>query len=127
MKKVLIVDDAADSRLLFKKLLEKYPVEILEAKDGKEAWDIILKEQPHLVLLDIHMPNKDGFELLEDLKEEWISIPVAVVSNDDEAITIESSFYLGAQAFLKKPIDLKEFKDVIRVLNLPEQNTSYWG
>jgi len=122
MKKVLIVDDAADSRLLFKKLLEKYPVEILEAKDGQEAWDLILKEHPHLVLLDIHMPNKDGFELLEDLKEEWISIPIAVISNDDENITIESSLYMGAQAFLKKPIDLKEFKDIIRVLDLPEHN-----
>jgi len=125
MKKVLIVDDAADSRLLFKKLLAKYPVKIFEAKDGKEAWDIILKEHPNLVLLDIHMPNKDGFELLEDLKEEWISVPVAVVSNDAEDTTIESSFYLGAQAFLKKPIDLNEFKDVIKFLKLPDQNPNF--
>ena len=99
--------------------MEKYPVEIFEANDGKEAWDIILKEQPNLILLDIHMPNKDGFELLEDLKEEWINVPVAVVSADDEETTIESSFYLGAQAFLKKPVDLIEFKEVIKVLNLP--------
>jgi len=119
MKKVLIVDDAADARLLFKKLLEKYPVEILEAQNGKEAWDIIMKEQPDLILLDIHMPEKDGFELLEDLKEEWISVPVAVVSADAEDETIESSLYLGAKAFLKKPVDLKEFREVIKVLNLP--------
>lgn len=118
MKKVLIVDDATDARAIIKRLLEKYPVTILEAKDGKEAWDLILKEQPDLVLLDIHMPHKDGFELLEDLKEEWISVPVAIISNDDEETTKEDGFYLGAKAFLKKPIDLNEFKEVIKVLDL---------
>ena len=68
MKKILIVDDAADSRLILKSMLRNYDVDVVEANDGVEGWKKIVAEQPDLVLLDLHMPHKDGFSILEDLE-----------------------------------------------------------
>lgn len=116
MKKILIVDDAADSRLILKSMLRNYDVDVVEASDGVDGWKKIVAEQPDLVLLDLHMPNKDGFSILEDLEEEWMGIPVVVVSGDTEEETINTCEYYGAKAFLRKPIILEEFKEAIKVL-----------
>ncbi|MCT4586723.1 MAG: response regulator [Carboxylicivirga sp.] len=116
MKKVLIVDDAADSRLILKSMLKNYDIEVSEAHDGVEGWQKIIAEQPDLILLDLHMPNKDGFSILEDLDEEWMDIPVVIVSGDSNDETVSACEYYGAKAFLKKPIILEEFKDAIKVL-----------
>ncbi|WP_430810426.1 MULTISPECIES: response regulator [unclassified Carboxylicivirga] len=118
MKKILIVDDAADSRLILKGMLKNYDVEVCEANDGIEGWKKIVAEQPDLILLDLHMPHKDGFSILEDLEEEWMGIPVVVVSGDTEDETINACEYFGAKAFLKKPLVLEEFKEAIKVLPL---------
>jgi CheY-like chemotaxis protein len=116
VKKILIVDDAADSRLILKSMLRNYDVDVVEASDGVDGWKKIVAEQPDLVLLDLHMPNKDGFSILEDLEEEWMGIPVVVVSGDTEEETINTCEYYGAKAFLRKPIILEEFKEAIKVL-----------
>ncbi len=118
MKKVLIVDDAIDSRKMLKGMLKNYNLDILEADNGLEGWKTIVKERPDLVLLDLHMPVKDGFEVLKDLEEEWMGIPVVVVSGDADQNTIESCLLYGATAYLHKPVLLSEFKDVIKVLKL---------
>ncbi|MCU4156229.1 response regulator [Carboxylicivirga sp. A043] len=118
MKKILIVDDAADSRLILKSMLRNYDVEVVEANDGVDGWKKIVAEQPDLVLLDLHMPHKDGFSILEDLEEEWMGIPVVIVSGDSQEETISACEYYGAKAFLKKPVVLEEFKEAIKVLPL---------
>ncbi len=117
MKKILIVDDAADTRLTLRNLLKDEDAEILEATDGLEGWKLIVKEHPDLVLLDINMPTKDGFDILKDLEEEWINVPVVVVSGDDNEDTSKAAIFHGAKAYLKKPIVLKDFKDAIKVLH----------
>ncbi len=109
MKKILIVDDAVDSRIIMKKLLSKFNFEILEAEDGIEGWNIMIKEKPDLVLLDLYMPNKDGFETLNDIQEEWLEIPTIILSGDDSSKTIHSCLSNGAAAFIPKPIDKNLF------------------
>lgn len=116
MKKVLIVDDAADSRFMLKNMLSNYDVSISEANDGVEGWKKIVAEEPDLILLDLHMPNKDGFSILEDLDEEWMDIPVVIVSGDTNDETVSACEYYGAKAFLKKPLILEEFKEAIKVI-----------
>ena len=116
MKKILIIDDASDTRTTLRTLLKKQDVEILEAANGVEGWDIIVKDHPDLILLDLHMPQKDGFSILEDLEEEWMGIPVVVVSGDTDEETISTCNFFGAKAYLKKPIVLDEFKEVIKVI-----------
>lgn len=118
MKKVLIVDDASDTRTIIRSMLKDYDVAISEANDGVEGWKKIISEQPDLILLDLHMPHKDGFSILEDLEEEWMSVPVVIVSGDTQEETIRACEYYGAKAFLKKPIVLEEFKEAIKILPL---------
>jgi DNA-binding response OmpR family regulator len=118
MKKILIIDDAPDARHLLKTMLRPYEVEILEAEDGVKGWQSIIKDQPDIVLLDLHMPHKDGFDILKDLEEEWMGVPVVVVSGDKEQETIDSCMLYGAKAYLQKPVALNELKDVIKVLQL---------
>jgi CheY-like chemotaxis protein len=118
MKKVLIVDDASDTRTIIRSMLKDYDVAISEANDGVEGWKKIISEQPDLILLDLHMPHKDGFSILEDLEEEWMSVPVVIVSGDTQEETISACEYYGAKAFLKKPIVLEEFKEAIKILPL---------
>ena len=60
MKKILIADERIDSRLIMKMILRQYPIKIIEAKDGKEAMKKIMKHQPDLTFLDIHMPEKNA-------------------------------------------------------------------
>ena len=116
MKKVLIVDDALDSRTALRGMLKNYDLDILEANDGLEGWKTIVKERPDLVLLDLHMPQRNGFEILRDLEEEWMGIPVVVISGDTDQSTIDSCLTYGAFAYLKKPVDLSEFRDAIKLI-----------
>jgi CheY-like chemotaxis protein len=118
MKKVLIVDDAPDSRLTLRTLLSNHNVEVIEASDGLEGWEMIIKERPDLILLDLYMPNKDGFEVLRDLEEEWLGIPVVVVSGDNTYNTIDSCLSYGASAFVQKPIVPKDFNEAIKTINV---------
>ncbi len=87
MKNILIVDDAADSRQALKIMLRNYDVNIIEANNGNEGWQKIVKEHPDLVLLDLHMPIKDGISILEDLAEEWLGVPVVIVSGKSDEET----------------------------------------
>ena len=116
MKKVLIVDDAVDSRVLLRRMLKLYNCDVVEAENGNDGWKKILIERPDLILLDLHMPNKNGFDILKDLEEEWMGIPVVVVSGDEDQSSIDSCLMYGASAYLKKPIDPLEFKSALDVL-----------
>ncbi len=116
MKKVLIVDDALESRITIKKLLSLYNFQILEASDGLEAWKLIIKEKPDLILLDLYMPNKDGFEILKEIKEEWLDIPVIILSGDNSLNTIDACLKYGASAFVSKPLIKEDFNNAIKTL-----------
>ncbi|MBU3100120.1 MULTISPECIES: response regulator [Clostridium] len=73
MKKILIVDDEVNNRLLLEEILEDFKekdVEILLAEDGKQALDIIKSERPSLVFLDIMMPTINGYEVCNIVKKE---------------------------------------------------------
>ena len=104
MNHVLIVEDEDFLiRTLEDNLVaEGYTVDI--AKDGGEAVEKIGKKKPDLVLLDILMPKKDGFYVLEELKKnpEWKLIPVIVLSNLGEDMTIKKSLDMGADDYFVK-------------------------
>ncbi len=117
MKKILIIDDAADYRLILKNLLRKYDFKIIEAIDGQEGWKLIITENPDLILLDLHMPNKSGFEILKELEEEWIEIPVVVISGDINNEIIDSCLSYGVKSFIQKPVIPTELNNIIRKIS----------
>ena len=104
----LLVDDLDENLLVLSALLEPLQVEILTARSGAEALDVLLGHDVALVLLDVHMPEMDGFELAEIMRgaERTRHIPlIFVTAGGREAQRLFKGYDLGAVDFLYKPID----------------------
>ncbi len=105
MKKILIVDDQSFIRTVFKQQLEQMGnVVTMEAANGNEAVGKAKVAHPDLILLDIVMPSKDGFAVLEDLRDdiELRNIPVIVISSHADEEKIAQAKRLGAREFINK-------------------------
>lgn len=109
-KVVLVVDDLFENLLILKKMLEKCGYTPITASSAKDALDMIKMKMPELILLDVYMPEMDGFELCEILKNDVNTkdIPIVFISagmsNEDKV----KGFSLGAVDFINKPFALEE-------------------
>ena len=111
---LLMVEDDMFNRLLLVSLLSKYSnVTVIEAKNGIEALDKLNEHKIDIILLDIHMPEMDGFETLHHIhnNKEIAHIPVMILSSDE--VEEKKSLELGATAFIPKPFDLKALEQQI--------------
>lgn len=104
MKKILFIEDEPDLQKIISSALEKKDYKVLRALDGEIGWNLCKTEKPDLILLDLILPKKDGFELLADLKKnpETKDIPVIVLTNLEGVSHIEKALELGATTFLIK-------------------------
>lgn len=114
-KKILVVDDSDIIRNLLKKMFnDEY--EIITADDGQEALDIISKNNDLFgVLLDLNMPNVNGFAVLDYFKQNSLfsKIPVAIITGDDSKETIEKAFTYTIVDVLSKPFNEMNVRRVI--------------
>lgn len=104
-KKILVVEDDSALRRVLMEKLEDELFEVLEATDGISGIDVATREHPHLILLDIFMPNMDGISMLSKLREvdAWGKhVIVLVLTNSTDAETIARATGLGATEFLIK-------------------------
>jgi two-component system LytT family response regulator len=123
--KVIIVEDSRLARNELKELIKQHPeLEVIgEAENVDTAYDMITKQHPDLIFLDINMPEKDGFALLEMLED--VPITVFTTAFDEYAI---KSFEYNALDYLLKPINANRFADAIEkvkqklVIATPEAN-----
>jgi CheY-like chemotaxis protein len=101
---VLIVDDEAMVRDLYRLALERAGYLVLEAGDGAEGLQVVATSPPDIVLLDVRMPKIDGLEMLRRLKaaESTRDIPVVMLSNFDEPSLVGESLGQGAYGYLVK-------------------------
>ena len=108
--KILIVDDERLILNIIKELLNPLEAEIIEAPSTEEALNFINTSPPHLILLDILMPETDGFALLEILKKnsDTKDIPVIVITGDPKIETRDKVFELGALDFVEKPFKAED-------------------
>lgn len=112
---VLAVDDVPLNLLLVEKMLSRFKFRIRKAANGRIALEEIAKEKPDLVLLDLLMPEIDGFEVLRRLRENpetadlKIVILSALNSNDD----IVKGFQMGANDFITKPIIMEKLVNCV--------------
>jgi len=117
MKKILIIDDNDHNRLLVKMILEKKGYTVLEAGSGHAGVSIAKEKKPNLIILDIMMPELDGWEVIRILKQsrETDKIPVVVFTALDN---IEEDIEeVEADGFLQKPLDINQlFKTVAEVI-----------
>lgn len=123
---VLLVDDSTTNIVLLEAILEEKGYTIFSALSAKEAFSILEKEVPDLILLDLLMPKISGFEFLEKIRaeENTRKIPVIVVSavtNEEEISRIRS---MGTVDFIHKPIDMQYLVELVeRTLNQETQNS----
>jgi len=120
-KTVLVVDDEDVIRDFFSRALTGYKV--LTASSGEEALNIIKKDKPDLVLLDIKMPGIDGIETLRKIKEIDSRIVVIMLSAFSTLETNITAARLGAYTSIAKPFDLEEMQAVIKVAMASEAGT----
>lgn len=117
MKHILLVDDVS-TNLKCVGLILKNKYKLTMVKSGREALDSLKNAIPDLVLLDIHMQDMDGYEVMQHMNEkpETAEIPVILVTADSEAGTEERGVALGAVGFIRKPFEPQVLLDRIEAV-----------
>ena len=107
-RKILIVDDDPPIVKLLKFTLEEAGYETAVAYDGDEAMKKVGDEKPDLVLLDIMLPTKDGYSVLEDLRgsSDFKILPIVIISARVREVDISYGLELGANDYFTKPLEL---------------------
>ena len=116
--RVLIVDDYEANISALRQLLERQGYEVLTATNGRDALDLVHREHPDLVLLDVVMPGMSGLDVCASLKNvaETCLTPVVLVSALQERATRLEGLEAGADDFLSKPVDPQELYARVRTL-----------
>lgn len=104
MKKILFIEDEESLQKTMKEMLERNGYSVISAMDGENGILFAKNEKPDLILLDLILPKKDGFEVLKDLKEDsnTDAIPVIVLTNLEGSADIEKVLSLGVHTYLIK-------------------------
>ena len=118
MTTVLIVDDSSTLREMISGLLIKAGLTVLEAKDGVEAKDMIASSPPDLIVLDIVMPNMNGYDLCRWVKnnEATKTIPIVICSSKNEDFDRYWGMKQGADAYIAKPFRPVEMVETVKHL-----------
>jgi CheY-like chemotaxis protein len=116
MKTILFVEDEPTLQKEAGRYLEDQKYQVISAMDGESGLELIKEMRPDLILLDLILPKKDGFEVLEEIKqdEELKSIPVIVLTNLEGSEDVQKALSLGAESYLVKAnYDLEEVRQKI--------------
>jgi two-component system, response regulator len=125
---ILLIEDNPDDEKLTVRALSKMgaDVAIQVARDGAEAVEAISKGEgvavPQLIMLDIKLPKLSGIEVLEKIRanERTRFVPVIMLTSSDEDLDITRAYDLGANSYVRKPVDFDEFVSAVQHLGL------YW-
>ena len=113
---LLVVDDNKINRLKLNRALKAENYSICEASGGQEALDMLQSEKIALVLLDVMMPEVDGYQVLEQMKgdQHLKHIPVIMVSAMEEQEDVDRCLEMGAADYITKPFDVEQLKDRVK-------------
>jgi CheY-like chemotaxis protein len=133
-KMILLVEDNPDDEALTIRALKKNNIgnRLIVLRDGVEAIDFLFctgaysdrdpRETPQLILLDLKLPRLDGLEVLKRIRadERTSVLPVVILTSSKEEQDLLRSYKLGANSYVRKPVDFSQFLDAVRQLGL------YW-
>lgn len=131
-KVILLVEDNPDDEALTLRALQKNNIlnQVVVARDGVEALDYLFgtgayagrdtRIQPQIVLLDLKLPRVDGLEVLRRMRADprTATQPVAILTTSNEDRDILSSYQLGANSYIRKPVDFEQFIEAVRQLGM---------
>jgi DNA-binding NtrC family response regulator len=120
--KILVVDDENIVLSSCRLVLEAENFEVLLAESVEQALNIIMKEIPGLLLIDVKMPAHDGMYLMEKVNEKWPGIPIIVMSGYPTNGTVKAVAELGAAAFIAKPFTPDELLETVKSVLQKEKN-----
>lgn len=117
-KKVLAVDDEPNILMSIEFILEMEGYEVFTARDGDEALEVAGRVQPDLVLLDINMPRKDGYEVCRILRErvDMADIKVIMLTAKGQSLEKKKGLEVGAHEYVTKPFGAEDLLEKIRTL-----------
>ncbi|HKY31165.1 MAG TPA: sigma-54 dependent transcriptional regulator [Candidatus Polarisedimenticolia bacterium] len=118
-QRILVVDDESSIRSSLRMILQHAGYQFLEASSGRDALEKIASDDPHVVILDIKMPEMDGLEVLETMRRQGMEMPVIVVSGHGDIETAVRATKLGAFNFIEKPFG--EERVLVEIRNALEQ------
>jgi two-component system, cell cycle response regulator DivK len=115
-KMILIVEDNADNRTLIKDVLDALDFGVLEATDGNEGVELALKHKPALILMDLSLPHKDGWEATREIKAnaDTANTPIIALTAHAMVGDRERALEAGCDDYISKPINLMELNEKIR-------------
>ncbi len=119
MARILIVDDDEQVRNVFHRLFENESFEVHEAADGNEALESIRRFPADIVITDIVMPEKEGFQTIRELRREFPALKIIAVSGGgllDPGLYLECAKQIGASYAFSKPVDRNVLLDAVRKL-----------
>jgi two-component system response regulator len=133
-KNILLVEDNPSDVKLTKRALEQNQItnELIVAEDGQEALDYLfatgryagrnVRDLPAVVLLDLKLPKIEGLEVLQRIRANEFTrlLPVVILTSSDQEVDMIASYNLGANSYIRKPVDFKQFTDAVRTLGM------YW-
>ncbi|OYQ65016.1 two-component system response regulator [Pseudanabaena sp. SR411] len=127
LRPIILVEDNPDDERLTIRALRRGNIanEILVAHNGEEALTMVLNANPlpSVVLLDLKLPKVDGLEVLRQIRanERTHMLPVVVLTSSSEERDIIDSYNLGANSYVRKPVEIEKFTEAVRQLGL------YWA
>ena len=117
MKSILVIDDDLTIRSLLRRILEQFGYEVLEACNGQEGIEMYQAHPTDLVITDIHMPEKNGFTVIAELRHDYPDLKIIAVSGGVSAETkeyLKQAHDLGAVRTLPKPFDVDQLIVAVR-------------
>jgi len=127
LRTILLVEDNPDDERLTLRALRRGNIvnEICVARDGEEALHVLfsLETLPCVVLLDLKLPKVDGLEVLQQIRANPRTrlLPVVILTSSSEERDIVESYSLGANSYVRKPVEIDQFTEAVRQLGL------YWA
>ena len=123
-KKILIIEDEIDLIKVLKDTFEKDNFQVFCAEDGEEGIEKFYEKNPDLILLDINMPKKNGWEVCKEVREQS-NIPIVMMTARDSEIDELKGLNIGADDYITKPFSLKVLVVKVKKILKIDENSSY--
>lgn len=117
-RRVLVVDDEDSITLSLRHLMKREGYDVAVARDGEEALACVAEVRPDLILLDVMIPRRDGYDVCQTIRAnpDWAGVKIIMVSAKGRDIEVEKGLALGADAYVTKPFSTRDLAAMVKDL-----------